>query len=165
MEISDIIANSRHGFARPNLFRVEIYSIRTDNQKQFQQNCFQAVIPGSNIATTDRDSGQHGTAYQRLFADAILGFYCSGDMKELKYWQEWIDRIVDPVTQHVEAYNNYVGRVKVIQLNQFGKDIAEWTLHDAYPKIVDPITLDYGTTDAIIRVTVTMTFRSFTQRL
>ena len=164
MKISQIVANSKHGFARPNLFRVEISKIRADQQLHFQQNCFQAVIPGSNIASSDKDIGMRGTAYQRLFTDVILGFYCSGDMKELKYWQEWIDEIIDPTTNHVNLYNEYVGVVRIIQLNQFQKDIAEWTLHDAYPKVVDPITLDYGATDTITRVNVSLTYRHFTHR-
>jgi len=155
-------AQMSKGFARPNLFKVEISEVATDVQYKYQMRCFQAQIPGHNIATTDKDIGFRSIAYQKIFSDVILGFYVSGDLAELEFWQGWIDRIINPITNHHGYYNTYVGKIKITQENRFGQNVATWTLHDAYPKQVDPIQLDYGTNDAVMTCNTTITYRHFT---
>ena len=82
--ITDFKAQFSKGFARPNLFSVEISKVKPGKQRLYQMSCFQAQIPGNNIATTDKDSGFRSIAYQKIFSDVILGFYCSENMQELK---------------------------------------------------------------------------------
>jgi len=160
--ITAFSAQMSKGFARPNLFRVAISTVAVDKQLAYQMRCFQAQIPGNNIATTDKDSGFRSVAYQKIFSDVILGFYVGGDLTELEFWQAWIDRIINPVTNHHGYYNTYVGQVEITQENRFGDKVATWTLHDAYPKQVDPIQLDYGTNDAIMTCNITLTYRHHT---
>ena len=160
--ITDFSAQMSKGFARPNLFRVEISTVAADKQFAYQMRCFQAQIPGHNIATTDKDIGLRSIAYQKIYSDIILGFYVGGASAELKFWQDWIDRIVirGTPTRH-GYYNEYIGQIKITQENRFGHDVATWTLHDAYPKQVDPIQLDYGTNDAVMTCNATITYRHF----
>ena len=161
--LDKVMANVKNDFARPNLFEVSIDKVKGSSQEPFRINCFQAQIPGTNIATTDpKKIDMRSVAYQKIFADTILGFYSSGDLRELEFFQTWIDMIVSPKNNHFGYYNDYIGRVKIKQLTRKGNVVGEWTLHDAYPKTVDPIQLDYGTTDTIMTVNVTMTYRHFT---
>ena len=160
--ISAFKAQFSKGFARPNLFRVAISLIKASKQAKYQMSCFQAQIPGNNIATTDKDSGFRSIAYQKIFSDVILGFYVGGDLTQLKYWQEWIDQIIDPITNHHSYYKDYISTIKITQENRSGDDVATWTLHDAYPKQVDPIQLDYGTNDAVMTCNTTITYRHHT---
>ena len=163
--ITAFSAQMSKGFARPNLFRVEISTVKTGSQADYQMRCFQAQIPGHNIATTDKDVGLRSIAYQKIYSDVILGFYVGGGSAELKFWQEWIDRIVIRGTPNRHNYyDNYVGQIKITQENRFGHDVATWTLHDAYPKQVDPIQLDYGTNDAVMTCNATITYRHFTAK-
>ncbi len=159
--IMDFKATMSKGFARPNLFKVEISKIKADKQPLYQMSCFQAQIPGHNIATTDKDIGFRSIAYQKIFSDVILGFYVDADLNQLRFWQDWIDTIINKRTNHHNYYNKYVGTVKVTQQNRSGVDVATWTLHDAYPKQVDPIQLDYGTNDAVMTCNATITYRYF----
>ena len=160
--LDKVMANVKNDFARPNLFEVHIDQVKHSAQEAFRINCFQAQIPGHNIATTDKDIGFRSVAYQKLFTDTILGFYSSGDLRELQFFQEWMELIVNPKNNHIGYYTDYAGRIKVKQLTRKGNLVGTWTLHDAYPKTVDPIQLDYGTTDTIMTVNVTMTYRHFT---
>ena len=170
--IHDVIAQFNKGFARPNLFEVDIARVGTQKKDQsvFRLGCFQAQLPGTNIATTDpKDIGFRASAYQKIYSDIILGFYCSGDLKELNFFQDWMDDIVDPVTNHIGYYRNYISEIKIAQLNRKdsgdrknGEKIATWTLHEAYPKTIDPIQLDYGTTDTVMIMNVSMTYRNVT---
>ena len=100
------------GFARPNLFRVNISTVKASEQFKYEMGCFQAQIPGHNIATTDKDTGKRSVAYQKIYSDVILGFYVSADLTELKFWQAWIDRIVRPDPNRHNYYNNYIGLAK-----------------------------------------------------
>ena len=107
--ISKFSSNMSKGFARPNLFKVEISKVQTSQQEKYQMSCFQAQIPGHNIATTDKDIGFRSIAYQKIFSDVILGFYVDADLNQLDFWQNWIDQIVDKNTNWHNYYNKYVG--------------------------------------------------------
>ena len=159
--IMEFKAEMSKGFARPNLFKVAISKVQSSKQPLYQMSCFQAQIPGHNIATTDKDIGFRSIAYQRIYSDVILGFYVDGDLNQLDFWQGWIDQIIDKNTNWHEYYDNYVGVVTITQENRFGHPVATWTLHDAYPKQIDPIQLDYGTNDAVMTCNATITYRYF----
>ena len=88
-------AQMKSGFARPNLFRVAISKTQASKQPLYQMSCFQAQIPGHNIATTDKDIGFRSIAYQKIFSDVILGFYVDADLNQLDFWQGWIDQIIN----------------------------------------------------------------------
>ena len=171
--ISQFASIMKTGFARPNLFRVRINGSRKsptkpDGLRGFQHSCFQAQIPGNNILTTDKDIGFRSVAYQKAYSDIILGFYVGGDLRELNYWQEWIEDIL-PTSEgkehgqgfHFNYYDDYIGTINITQLSRGQIPIRTWTLHDAYPKQVDPIQLDYGTNDAVMTCSVTITYRYF----
>jgi len=163
--IMDFKATMSSGFARPNLFKVSISKTAASKQRIYQMRCFQAQIPGHNIATTDKDIGFRSIAYQKIFSDVILGFYVDANLDQLKYFQHWIDKIVDKNTNYHGYYggsSGYIGTVKITQENRLGHDVATWTLHDAYPKQIDPIQLDYGTNDAVMTCNATITYRHFT---
>ena len=135
MNISEMKSNIQHGFARPNLFRVNIYKVGATNQETFRINCYQAQIPGSNIATTEKDSGFRSAAYHKLYADIILGFYCSTDMKELQFFQNWIDMIVDPVTNRKGYYSvdsdpNSYGYTSTVTIEQLTRISTKGGEHD-----------------------------------
>ena len=186
MNLSQVKANILNGFARPNLFRVTIGNLQSAYQPQFRINCYQAQIPGSNIATTDKDTGFRSAAYHKLYADIILGFYCSEDMKELEFFQGWIDRIVDPVTNRKGYYSDdvknpdergYTSTITIEHLSRLSSKVSDnpadkarneennvtgkWKLFEAYPKQIDPIQLDYGTNDTVMSMNVTLTYRHF----
>ena len=161
--IMDFKAQFLKGFARPNLFKVEISKVKTSEQLKYEMSCYQAQIPGHNIATTDKDIGFRSIAYQKIFSDVILGFYVDSNLSQLQFFQEWIDQIVYQKNPNIHNYyNSYVGKIEITQENRYGHNIATWTLHDAYPKQVDPIQLDYGTNDAVMTCNATITYRHFT---
>ena len=167
--IHSFSAKMNHNFARPNTFKVKVSGPSSgkttpNDLEQFQHSCFQAQIPGNNILTTEKDIGFRSVAYQKAFGDVILGFYVGGDLKELQLWKNWIDNIVDPQTNQYKYYTHYIGDIEITHLNRAGASTATWKLHDAYPKQVDPIQLDYGTNDAVMTCNVTITYRHFTMK-
>ena len=162
--IEDFKAQMRSGFARPNLFRVDIAGVKTDKAAKYRMSCFQAQIPGVSITTTDKDIGFRSVAYQKLFSDMTLGFYVSSGLEEHQFWQSWIDYIVDADTNHFNIPKSYYGTVTVTQISRTGGPSGQWTFHDIYPKALDPIAMDYGTNDSIMTMNTTLTYRHYTHR-
>ena len=150
------------GFMRPNKFNVQISKVLPSGAERFDMSCFQCQIPGNVIATTDKDMAFRSVAYQTVYSDIILGFYADDKLRELKFWQDWINSIHNKKTNQWAYYNDYKGEVIITPLNRKGQDVASWILWDAYPKQIDPIQLDYGTNDAVMTINATITYRHFT---
>ena len=149
-------------FMRPNKFNIEISKAKPSTVERFSMSCFQAQIPGNTIATTDKDIAFRSVAYQKIYSDVILGFYCDDKMKELNFWQDWIDSIHRKEENRWAYYDEYKSEINITPINRSGVNVATWTLHDAYPKQIDPIQLDYGTNDAVMTINATITYRHFT---
>ena len=159
--IRDLKAQMKN-FMRPNKFTVEISKTKAGSAFHFDMACFQAQIPGSTIATTDKDMAFRSVAYQAVYSDIILGFYANHKLRELKFWQDWIESIHNRKTNRWAYYDDYKCEIIITPINRRGEDVASWTLHDAYPKQIDPIQLDYGTNDAVMTINATITYRHFT---
>ena len=160
--IADFKAQINKGFSRPNLFQVDMAPVGADKATQYRMNCFQAQIPGSNLATTEKDIGFRSVAYQKIFGDVILGFYVDTELHQLQFFQDWIDFIVSPNNNHFNYPNLYQSQIKITSVNRLGSPAGQWVLHDAYPKQVDPISLDYGTNDTIMTANITLSYRHYT---
>jgi len=174
--ISDLKAITKANFAKPSLFKVVMNrggKTEKDGQDLFI-NCFQATIPGSSIASTDKDKAFRSYAYHKLYEDVTFGFYCTEEFKELEFLNSWLNSVAPgPLgNNHLEYYEKYAGysNIKIINLSNDApslksenKKTITTTLHEAYPKAVSSIQLDYGTTNAIIQITATFTYRYFTQ--
>ena len=159
--IMDFQANMKN-FMRPNKFNVQIGATKAGSRERFVMSCFQCQIPGNVIATTDKDMAFRSVAYQTIYSDIILGFYADDKLRELKFWQDWINSIHNKKTNRWEYYDKYVAEIIITPLNRKGQDVASWILWDAYPKQIDPIQLDYGTNDAVMTINATITYRHFT---
>ena len=170
--MSDIIAQTSASFARPNIYRVEIGGGKTEISKKLTLNCYNASIPGLSIATTDKDVGFRSVAYQKLYDDVLFSFYCSEDLSELEFMQEWMKQISNPINNRLGYYDDYKEDIDIIHLSKEGdsepygsednKKTLRTTLIDAYPKKIDPIQLDYASND-IMRITVSFTYRYYEQ--
>ena len=149
--ISDFMATViQQDLARQNLFFVEIG--RTSTPLKIGIRCHQAQIPGINIATTDKDIGLRSIAYQQIYSDIILSFYCDANMHMYKFWEDWCKAAVSPTNRRTGYYDDYVNTIKIIQLNRQKNKVAQWILEDAYPKQVDPISVDYSANDSIMSI-------------
>ena len=174
--IDKIKAQTNAAFARPNLFRVEftlpqlLFRTRGITQEKLSINCFQATVPGLSIATTDKDKGFRSVAYQKLYEDITLGFYCSNDYGELEFLQSWMNQIVQAEDSRIGYYSDYIADIDIINLDSLtdGDDrnnqkVLTTKIKEAYPKSISPFTMDYGTVGNILNVTATFTYRYYVQ--
>jgi hypothetical protein len=155
-------------FARPNLFEVMIMPPVGDKNNIQRMNiaCHTCNVPGKTILTTDKDMPQAGyksIAYQKTYEDVTMQFYLHADMKELKVFQDWTDLMIKPATNHVGYYDRYKSDVRIINLDRQQKKTLTTTLYEAYPKTITALDLSYGSNDEIMSISVTFTYRYYTQ--
>ena len=131
-------------------------------------NCHNISIPGNNIATKPLKTYglKKEYAYNKIFDEVSSSFYLSETMDEYHFFESWQELMYTP-QQYLGWYNDYVSHLEIHQLsrninrgtsNDLGV-ICKFTLVDAYPKLISPITLDYSRTNDIQKFTVNWTFR------
>ena len=125
LTISDIKARTMASFARPNLFKVHISKFGSigNVKPSINLNCYNAQIPGLSIATTDKDLGYRSVAYQKLYDDVLLSFYCSENLWELALMQTWMEEISNPKNNRLGYYEDldeYVDFLLDVHLHDFG---------------------------------------------
>ena len=170
VSISEFKNRTVASFARPTLYQVQITpppgfgakKITNHTIQPLNLNCYNAQIPGISMATTDKDIGYRSVAYQKLYDDVLLSFYCNENFTELKFMQDWMNLISNPINNRFEYYNQYASDIDIIHLGRNNERTLMTTLHEAYPKKIDPMQLDYGSND-IMRMTVNFTYRYYTQ--
>ena len=108
-------------FARPNLFQVSIQPRNQEANARMNINCYSASIPGLSTATTEKDQHYRSIAYQKIYEDVTLGFYVHEDMREIKYIQDWMSRMIRPQDNHVGFYDDYIGTVEITTIARGGQ--------------------------------------------
>ena len=175
--IGQFKAQTLANFASPNLFRVEITSnnpLGTNSRirERLSLVCHNAQIPGLTMVATDKDMTYRSNVRQKTYDDITLAFHCNDDMLELKYFQDWMESMVDPATNRVGFYNNYIGTITVHKLSkQLNKnntaDSNATTLvtviNEAYPKRIEPLSLDYSGT-GVMSLSVNFSYRNYYQK-
>jgi hypothetical protein len=168
MSISNLQSTMQGNFARPNLFKVHIYTNGIKSPSiNFKQGlaikCHTASIPGLEIATTDKDFSYRSYGYQKLYSDISLSFYCTEEMRELQFLQEWMKKIIQPADNRVGYYSDYIGNIDIIKLDRQQNKSMTTHIYEAYPKGVSAMELGYGSNDEVMSVTANFTYRYYTQ--
>ena len=175
--ISQFKAQTLANFASPTLYRVEITTsnpINTNSsiRERLSLVCHNASIPGLTLDLTDKDMAYRANVNKKSYEDVTLAFHCNDDMLELEYFQKWMSGMVNHETNRVGYYNDYIGNVTIYKLSrQPSKDSGTETnattlitiMHDAFPKRIEPLSLDYSSASATMSLSVNFAYRYYTQ--
>ena len=165
--------------ARPNLFIARIGADITglDNddeelpniQSTFSFRCEAAELPGRTLATMDDTVGA-GPAlklpYDVTYNDINLTIICSQDMKERRYFEGWLDRVIGKAGSKgglVNYFENYAtGVLEVEQLNEKGEVLIQYKMENVYPIAITAMTASWDDRDTYQRFGVTLAYRYYT---
>ena len=124
--------------------------------------CQSFEFPGRNLDTTP-DTNIYGPTREIVqgysFAETTAVFQCSSDMKEKRFFEVWQRLAYNPQTWAMQYYNDYVGSIKIFQLDETNRQRYGVELVEAFPKTIAAQTLDYSTKDTIQTVSVTFSYR------
>ena len=175
--IGQFKAQTLANFASPNLFRVEIswghlYATNGSVRERLSLVCHNAQIPGLTLEATEKDLAYRSSANKKSYEDITLAFHCNDDMLELKYFQEWMESMVDPATNRIGYYNDYIGTITIHKLSRQlnknnGTDTNSTTLvttiNEAYPKRIEPLSLDYASSGTM-SLSIGFSYRNYHQK-
>jgi hypothetical protein len=80
-------------------------------------------------------------------------------MREKRFFEVWQRLAYNPQTWAMQYYNDYVGSIKIFQLDETDRQRYGVELVEAFPKTIAAQTLDYATKDTIQTVSVGFTYR------
>ena len=178
--VQEFLQRTNGKFSRSNLFKVEILGTKDaelfHNTENVNFLCSSAQIPGITLTTTEKALDYKSRGKQKLYDDITLSFYCTENMNELRFFNRWMNTIINPISNRVEYYDNYTASVKITTLSKDpnintnyisnaktnNKELLVVTLHEAFPKRIEPIQMDYTAGSEVMKLNITMTYRYHT---
>tara|TARA_B100001093_G_scaffold307386_1_gene293382 strand:+ start:1084 stop:1773 length:690 start_codon:yes stop_codon:yes gene_type:complete len=128
--------------------------------------CESAELPGKTFQTADvKIYGPiFKVPYQRSYADINLTFICSNQFYERKLFERWTESIMPPDTNNMRfpkgQLSSYYTQLKIIQYDDFIKQIYVVNLEDAYPVGVAPQPLSWSD-DGFHRLSVSFAYQKY----
>tara|TARA_B100000809_G_scaffold7337_1_gene7250 strand:+ start:36720 stop:37541 length:822 start_codon:yes stop_codon:yes gene_type:complete len=174
------------GIAKPSHFYVQIFEKTYENESRqrgesqllvgsnshIQENvislrCHQAILPGITAATSQYGTGmpEKNNPYRATFEDVAFSFYCSENLIERDYFETWATLIFNTLNKEKKRYENwqvayreeFTKNIEIIKLSQTGHATRKYTLHNAFPTILNDTTLDWGD-EEVLKMEVTMSY-------
>lgn len=151
-EINEFISLVRtEGLARSNRFIVYIYPPFSMTSQSFDTKlsfyCESVSLPGMNLLTNPVTTygEQREVVYNRSYEPVNLEFMLDQNMDIKRYFDDWQNKIIHPVSRMVNYYQNYIGTIEIYQLGSEGNEQTKYAvrLHEAYPKSIAPISYNY----------------------
>jgi hypothetical protein len=94
---------------------------------------------------------------KHTYTDVVITFNVDKDAKIRQTFEEWSNLCHDPVTNFYSTHDVFMADQRLQMVGYEGQVILEFTLHDAWPKEVAQITMDYTQTE-IAQFDVTFTY-------
>jgi hypothetical protein len=128
--------------------------------------CESTELPGKTILTQDAKvyGPIYKIPYQTMFADISLTFLCTNDFYERKLFDRWMEAIMPNDTHNLrfpdDDATRYLTNLKIIQYDDFIKQIYAVEMIDAFPISIASQPLNWGE-DGFHRLTVQFSYRKY----
>ena len=179
--LNEVFAEFRSddGFARPNRYEVFFFppvsrsqtnifakimgeSVADQTARKTALRCQSFSFPGRNLDSSP-DTNIYGPEREIVqgysYGDVTGVFQCSSDMKEKRFFETWQRLAYNPQTWSMQYYNDYVGSIKLFQLDEQDRQRYGVEMVECFPKTIEAQTVDYSTNNAIQTVSVTFAYR------
>ena len=179
--LDEIFATFRSddGFARPSRYEVFFFppvsrsqtnifaqlmgeNVANQTARKTALRCQSFEFPGRNLDTME-DTNIFGPVRNVVsgysYGDVTAVFQCSSDMKEKRFFETWQRLAYNPQTWAMQYYNDYVGSIKLFQLDETDRQRYGVELVECFPKTIAAQSVDYSTVNAIQTVSVTFSYR------
>jgi|ETNmetMinimDraft_24_1059892.scaffolds.fasta_scaffold24154_2 hypothetical protein len=166
------ITDKRGGLSRPNRFSISIPEFTLFNLSEGLYNpdtrdidimCESAQMPGRQILTSDYQPTRHAEKKPNGYAneDVNLIFNLTNDYYIRDLFNKWTNFIIDRKTYAAGFRDDYSTTVYINQLDGNFKEVYSVKLNKAYPVTVQSIDLNHTSTDAIQKLSVSLTYYDF----
>ena len=153
------------GFARPNRYRISINGKGPQAAGGFRNNmammCESISFPGQNMMSS-ADSLRFGPEREFItgvsYGPISASFICSPDMSEKRFFERWQEQTIDLTTWEPKYYSDYIGGMKIYQLDRDNRATYVVELFEVYPKTVTEQALGYASNDAYQTIAVELDY-------
>lgn len=128
--------------------------------------CEAAELPGKTMTTADVKiyGPTFKVPYQTQYSDTSLTFLCTNDFYERKLFDRWMEAIHPTDTNNLRypkgEKSRYLTNIKIIQYDDFVKQIYAVELIDAFPIGVAPQTLSWAD-DGFHRLSISFAYQKY----
>jgi hypothetical protein len=128
--------------------------------------CETAELPGKTLQTADVKiyGPTFKVPYQTQYADTSLTFICTNQFYERKLFDRWMEAIMPSDTNNLRFpkgnQSRYMTNIKIIQYDDFIKQIYAVELIDAFPIGIGPQSLNWAD-DGFHRLTVQFAYQKY----
>ena len=163
-EVSDAI-NSAFG---RNTGNGDEYSKSSNSSmsRNLALQCEAAELPGKTLTTADVKiyGPTFKIPYQTQYSDTSLTFLCTNEFYERKLFDRWMEAIHPSDTNNLRFpkgnKSRYMTNIKIIQYDDFIKQIYAVELIDAFPIGVAPQSLSWGD-DGFHRLSISFAYQKY----
>lgn len=175
---------NKTGVAKTSHFEVQITGPGEVYQEESLMSRADAVdIPGRTLMTAEHKFTNYGPINKvpyggQIYGDVTISFILSQDMREKEYIEIWQNVMVntgafetgsgqqDFFGGYVQSkfnpkyFDDYLGTVTIRQYGSSGELHSIYTLNEAYPIILNPISMSWAA-DEVARMNVTFAYRNY----
>ena len=143
------------------------FSWRNDATRWLALQCEATELPGKSFATSEVKT--YGPSYkvpnQTVYNDISLTFICNNEFSERKLFDAWFETIRSPNTNNFrfakdDRGSGYMTQLKIIQYDDFVKQIYSVELMDAFPIGISSQSLAWSD-DSFHRLTVQFSYHKY----
>jgi hypothetical protein len=141
-------------------------SSNTQLTRYLALQCETAELPGKTLQTADVKiyGPTFKVPYQTMYADTTLTFVCTNDFYERKLFDRWMEAIQPSDTNNMRFpkgnVTRYMTNIKIIQYDDFIKQIYAVELMDAFPIGVAPQSLSWSE-DGFHRLSIQFAYQKY----
>lgn len=123
----------------------------------------QTELPGKNLVTTDiRYNGDYyKLPYGVVYGAQNFTFRVSRDMHEKNIIDDWMNLIFDPNRHEVGYMDDYAVDIHISQLDEQDNIVYTTVMKDAFPSMVNPLTVSNEERDQWHRLSVQFMYRKW----
>jgi len=161
-DVSEILSSSFGGQAPSGYSKSSNPSIT----RYLSMQCEAAELPGKSLATTEVKiyGPSFKVPYQTQYTESTLSFLCTNDFYERKLFDRWIESIMPTDTNNLrfakDQESRYLTNIKVIQYDDFIKQIYAVELIDAFPVSISAQPLSWSD-DNFHRLSVQFSYQKY----
>jgi len=128
--------------------------------------CESAELPGKTLQTADVKiyGPSFKVPYQTQYTDSTFTFLCTNDFYERKLFDRWMEAIIPSDTNNLRfpkgVQSRYLTNIKIIQYDDFIKQIYAVELMDAFPIGIAPQSLSWSE-DGFHRLSIQFAYQRY----
>ena len=161
------------GFAKGNRYNVTFADLPTGLSTTVNENlqylCESVSLPTKGIASNAHDiyGPPREIPYRETFTEAALSFILDDKFTVKRFFDDWQEKIIDPISGNVSYWNDFVATINITRLSNDATSFVDAAdkykiqLREAYPSTVGEIALGHTQGNEILRLSVTFKYRKW----